>query len=57
VHLCTISAFRPVMMQLRTNTVHFCTRGSCGAQMMQKCTAPCPPSMPKFVPQSAFSNQ
>jgi hypothetical protein len=43
VHLCTISAFRPAMMQLRTYTVRFCTLGPFGARMMQKCTAPCSP--------------
>jgi hypothetical protein len=49
VHLCTISADHPAMMQLRTDTVRFRTLGSFGARMMQKCTAPCSPSMPQFA--------
>ena len=44
-HLCTISAFLPVMMQLRTHTVRFSTRGSLGAPMMRKSTPPVLPSM------------
>jgi hypothetical protein len=49
VRFCIIWPRLAAVMQLRTHTVHNCTRGPTGARMMQKRTPPVLPSMPQFA--------